>query len=213
MTIMIADDHPLFRMGLRIALERFHTFRLVAEAVDGTQALQLAQLLKPQLAVLDIQMPKLNGLQVATQLAKHRSPTRTVLLTNHLSEAEYYQAKAVGIAGILLKETALNELDECLQRVAQGLQYLPRLTFNQAPLADDADAYPPNLHQLTATEKHILTLIAEQKTTTQIALLLGSKPRTVEKHRFNICHKLNLEGKNSLLTFALSHRHWLMEVY
>jgi two-component system, NarL family, response regulator DegU len=208
--VLIVDDHPLFRQGLRQMVETDKRFELVAEAGDGETALQLIHEKKPDIAVLDVNLPGLSGLEVARSLQGKRLPTRIIILTMHKDEETFNRAVDLGVKGFVLKENAVQDILNSLATVAAGEHYLSasisgylvRRRGRAEALADKK----PGLDDLTKAERRILKLIAEKKTSREIATELFISPRTVEAHRANICAKLELRGSHSLLQFALENR-------
>jgi DNA-binding NarL/FixJ family response regulator len=208
--VLIVDDHPLFRSGLRQVVESDSSLELVGEAGDGEVALQLIQEKKPDVAVLDVNMPGLNGFEIARKLQVKRVPTRIIILTMHKDEETCNRALDIGAKGFVLKENAVGEILKAIAAVAGGEHYLSssisgylvRRRNRAETLADQK----PGLDDLTKAERRILKLIAEKKTSREIAADLFISPRTVEAHRANICAKLLLSGSHSLLQFALENR-------
>jgi DNA-binding NarL/FixJ family response regulator len=208
--VLIVDDHPLFRSGLRQVVESDSSLELVGEAGDGEVALQLIQDKKPDVAVLDVNMPGLNGFEIARKLQLKRVPTRIIILTMHKDEDTCNRALDIGAKGFVLKENAVGEILKAIAAVAGGEHYLSssisgylvRRRNRAETLADQK----PGLDDLTKAERRILKLIAEKKTSREIAAELFISPRTVEAHRANICAKLLLSGSHSLLQFALENR-------
>lgn len=212
--IIIVDDHPLYRQGLRQVVEADPRFKLIAETGEGAHALKLVDELKPDLAVLDIGLPDMTGLEVAAEIGKRvaagKSRTGVVMLTMLKDEAAFNKAMSLGVQGYVLKENAATEIIACMAAVAAGAPYIsPSLSGYLLKRHERAQALTgttPGLNDLTMAERRILKRIADKKTTKEIALELSVSPRTVETHRGNICGKLNLKGNNSLLQFALEHR-------
>lgn len=207
---VIVDDHPVFRQGLRQLIAADPHFELVAEAEDGQAGLTLAGTSKADVIVLDISLPKLNGLEVARQLKANRSPVKVIILTMHKEEEFFNRAINLDVKGYLLKDNALSEIASCLRAVAAGDYYLtPSLSLhllNRRRRSERLETTRPSLCQLTTAERRILRLIASNATSKQIARELGISHRTVEAHRNNICMKLGLHGSHRLLQFALEHR-------
>jgi DNA-binding NarL/FixJ family response regulator len=208
--VLIVDDHPLFRQGLRQVVEADDRFELVAEAGDGKIALELIRKLKPDIAVVDVNLPGLSGLEVAGQLQAGRSPTAVVILTMYREEETFNRALDLGVKGYVLKENAVEDIVSSLVAVSRGEHYLsPSISsylVHRRGRADSLNARRPGLEDLTKAECRILKLIAEKKTSREIAAELFISPRTVEAHRANICAKLDLRGSHSLLQFALENR-------
>lgn len=206
-TIIIADDHPLLLKGLSdFLLERGHN--VIGKAENGEQACELIQKLNPDIAILDIQMPVLSGLDIAKKCLHEGLKTKVVLITFHKDKELFYQSKQLNIFGYLLKDFALEEIENCIQSVTEGTPYFSAKILEL--LHSDA-ADPNKLDALTPSEKKILKLIAADKTNKEIAALLFISYRTVEKHRSNIINKLHLEQKtNSLLIWAKEHQEYLL---
>lgn len=198
-TIITADDHPLLLKGLNdFLLEK--NYNIIASGNNGKEAYNLIVKMKPDIAILDIQMPYMTGLEVAKECKKNKIATKIILITFHKEKMLFQKANELNIFGYILKEFAIEEIETCIKSVTEGISYFsPRIKellgvnpFNETYLAN-----------LTPSEKKILKLIAKDKTNKEIAALLFISPRTVEKHRSNIIIKLNIEHKtNSLLIWA-----------
>jgi DNA-binding NarL/FixJ family response regulator len=208
--VLIVDDHPLFRQGLRQLVEADSRFELVGEAGDGRSALQLIMEKKPDIAMLDVNLPIMSGLEVARSLQEKRSATHAVILTMYKEEETFNRAVDLGVKGFVLKENAVQDILDCLVAVAAGQHYLsPTISgylVRRRGRAEEVAVKKPGLNDLTKAERRILKLIAEKKTSREIATELFISPRTVEAHRANICAKLELRGSHSLLQFALENR-------
>jgi DNA-binding NarL/FixJ family response regulator len=208
--VVIVDDHPLFRRGLREVVEADARFDLIAEAGDGTTALQLIQEQKPDVAALDVNLPGLSGLEIARKLQGKRLPTRIIILTMYKDEETFNRAMDFGVKGFVLKENAVEDILNGIAAVAKGEHYLsPSISgylVRRRGRADALAAKKPGLEDLTKAERRILKLVAENKTSRQIAAELFISTRTVEAHRANISAKLELSGSHSLLLFALENR-------
>ena len=208
--VVIADDHPVVRRGLRQAIEGDPSLRVVAEAGDGQAALAQIQELKPTIAVIDVDMPRLDGLGLAREIRKKRLPVEIVFLTIHGEEDLFHAAMDLGSKGYLLKDSALTEIVKALRTVAEGNYYVtPTLTaylVHRRSRAQTCASEKPKLADLTPTERRILGMVAEGKSSKSIAEELFIHYRTVENHRTNICQKLGLQGHNALFKFALQHK-------
>ena len=208
--VLIVDDHPLFRSGLRQVIAADARFELVGEAGDGEAALKFILEKKPAVAVLDVNLPKLTGLEIARKLQGKKNPTRLIILTMHKEEELINRALDSGVKGFVLKENAVADILDAIQAVAAGGNYLsPSVSgflIKRRSRAESLAAQKPGLDDLTTAERRILKLIAEKKMSKEIAAELFISPRTVEAHRANICNKLDLHGANSLLQFALENR-------
>jgi DNA-binding NarL/FixJ family response regulator len=211
--IIIADDHPVFRLGLRGIIESQQDFEVVSEASDGESALELIQKVRPAIAILDISMPKLDGLALARKLLAQGPPVEVILVTMYRERKLFKQALEVGVKGYVLKDSAVTDIVSCIRAVVAGQNYAsPELTtylVNRVREADSASAPRSGLESLTASELRVLSLIAESKTSREIAQDLFISPRTVETHRNNICQKLGIHGSNALMKFALGHKELL----
>jgi DNA-binding NarL/FixJ family response regulator len=208
--VVIVDDHPLIRRGLREVVEADARFDLIAEAGDGNAALQLIQEQKPDVAVLDVELPGLSGLEIAQKLQGKRLPTRIIILTMFKDEAIFNRAMDFGVKGFMLKENAEADILNGIAAVARGEHYLsPAISGYLVRRSDRSDALAaskPGLDDLTKAERRILKLIGEKKTSREIATELFISTRTVEAHRANISAKLELSGSHSLLLFAIENR-------
>jgi DNA-binding NarL/FixJ family response regulator len=209
-TVLIADDHPIFRRGLCDILAGDATLRLVAEAGDGEEAWGLIQKLRPAVAVLDIHMPRRNGIELGRLVSQQRLPVELIMLTMDAEEGLLHEALNLGVKGYLLKENAIAELLQAIHRVAGGDCYIcPVLSgalVRRNAAREALHEQKLGLATLTPTERQILKLIAEDRTSKEIAELLACSVRTVETHRQNISHKLELSGSHSLLRFAFDHK-------
>jgi DNA-binding NarL/FixJ family response regulator len=207
--ILIADDHPIVRKGLRLSVEEDPGLKVVGEAADGQAALDMIKKLRPQVAVLDIDMPKLDGLAVARELARQKLDTKLIFLTFHADEDLFRSAMELGSKGYILKDSASQEIVAGVRAVVSGRPYISSaiteklLHPQKSPVGQDSLTA-----NLTPTERRIMRLIADGKTSKEIGAELSIHYRTVENHRTNICRKLNLEGEgaNALLRFALQHK-------
>jgi len=205
--ILIADDHPVVRKGLRMAIEEDAGLAIVAEAAEGEAALALIETLLPQVAVLDVDMPKLDGFGVARQVRKKQLPVEVIFLTMHAQEDLLRAALELGARGYILKDSALLEIVAAVRAVAAGQPYLNSiLTLRLLQRQSLAPAQNSPADRLTPTERRIVQLIASDKSSKEIGAELSIHYRTVENHRTNICRKLGLEGANALLRFALQNK-------
>ncbi len=208
--ILIADDHPLIRKGLRQVIEAETNFEVVGEAADGQQALGLILQHQPRIAILDVSMPQLGGFEVAGELRQRKMDVAIIFLTMHKDKNLFNKALDLGSKGYVLKDSALDEIVDALNAVAQGRPfvsaplsgYLVQRMDRIGLLAQQV----PGLNDLMPTEKRILKLIANYKTSKEIAEELHIHYRTVDNHRTNISAKLNLQGSHALLKFAVEHQ-------
>jgi DNA-binding NarL/FixJ family response regulator len=208
--LLIVDDHPVFRRGLKEIIEENPGFRIVGEASDGEEALRLAADLRPAIAVVDIDMPRLNGLETVRALQKLKLPVSVIFLTMYKEEDMFNAAMDLGVKAYILKENAADDILEALERVSRGETFISQsMSEIGQRRADRVQALllsKPQIEDLTAAERRILKLIAEDRTSKEIADLLQISIKTVDNHRLNICHKLNLRGSHSLLKFAFDHK-------
>ncbi|MGV6829033.1 MAG: response regulator [Flavobacteriales bacterium] len=199
LSIIIADDHPLLLKGLSDYLSE-KNYLVIGSATDGNEAYNLITSKKPDVAILDIQMPILTGLEIAKKCKTNNHSTKIVLITFHKEKSIFKEAQELGVHGFILKEFALDEIENCLSTISKGLSYIsPQLSLFLHSKKQGTDI----LEKLTTTEKKILSYIAKDKTNKEIAAILFVSYRTIEKHRSNIIAKLHLEQKtNSLLLWA-----------
>jgi len=209
-SVLIADDHPIFRQGLRQIIEADPRIRIVAEASDGEQAWQRLQETKPAVAVLDLTMPLRDGFGVAGAARDRNLKVAIVFLTMHKDEHYLHAALDLGVRGYVLKDSAIAEITDCIKAVAEGRNYIsPALSgflINRDRRAATLAAQKPALDQLTPTERRVLKLIAEGRTSREIAGELNISARTVDHHRNNIATKLELRGSHALVKFAVKHQ-------
>jgi DNA-binding NarL/FixJ family response regulator len=204
--VVLADDHPIVRMGIRNALLELPGVEVVGEATDGRQALELVRSASPDVVFMDISMPGLNGLEATERLIKAFPKVRVIILSRHDNEEYYWRALKVGASGYLLKNAVIAELKAAVQRVARGEIYLSKEISNrlrkQFPLQQVARTRSP-VEQLTERQREILQLIAEGQTTKGIALILKVSPKTVEYHRMQLMQRLNIFDIPGLVRFAV----------
>jgi DNA-binding NarL/FixJ family response regulator len=203
--ILLADDHVLVRAGIRTLLDQLPGVVVVAEASDGREAVKLAEQHKPDLAILDIGMPVLNGLEATVRLRRQSPPPVVLVLSMHANEEYVRQALHAGAMGYLLKKSAVAELEAAIRAVTAGKTYLsPALALRLAPknLASLTAPISP-LEKLTSRQREILQLIAESRTTKEIAAELGVSAKTVEFHRAELMKRLNLHDIPALVRFAM----------
>jgi DNA-binding NarL/FixJ family response regulator len=208
--IVIADDHPVFRFGLRQIIEAEPAFDVVGEADQGEAARDLVQKVRPAIVVLDVAMPKLDGLALARLLQKEGTPVKVILVTMYREEKLFKKALEAGVKGYVLKDSAASDIISCIKAVVAGQNYTsPELTTYLVSRVRQVDALREprsGAETLTATELRVLALLAEYKTSKEIAQELFVSPRTVETHRNNICQKLGIHGSHALMKFALAQK-------
>jgi DNA-binding NarL/FixJ family response regulator len=205
MRIVLADDHAVVRKGIRAVLAALPGVEVVAEAGDGREALALIEQHRPDIAVLDVTMPGLNGLEVAARVPKSAPGTKVVILSMHAGEAYVAQALRAGVAGYLLKDAADDELPTAIKVVSRGDVYLsPKISTQVVERYVQAgSAQPDPLAGLTTRQREILQLVAEGKSSKEIASLLELSVKTVESHRSQIMERLGVHDLTGLVRFAI----------
>ncbi len=208
--ILIADDHPIFRRGLCDVIASDAGLQLAGQAANGEEAVKLIGELRPDVAILDVHMPRLTGLQAARKLIEGKARVKLVLLTMHEDEDLLNEALGLGILAYVLKENAVEDLVQAIRCVADGRTFisasLSGMVLRRREKSEALRREKPGLDSLTPTERRILKLIAADRTTKEIADELGSAVRTVETHRQNASAKLGLSGSHSLLKFAYDNK-------
>lgn len=208
--LLIADDHPIVRKGLRQVIEAEAELKVVAEADDGVMALERIKQIQPHIAILDIHMPKMSGFELARAIREQGIVVDIIFLTMHKAEDMFNAAIDLGVKGYVLKESAVTDIVGSIRAVAAGQPYIsPQLSsflFTRSARPPASPQAWPGLEALTPTERRVLKMIAEYQTSKQIADQLFIHPRTVDNHRANICQKLGLRGTHSLMKFAVEHK-------
>lgn len=208
--LIIADDHPIFLAGLKQILESDNKIIIVEQALTGKDALEKILKYSPDIAILDLDMPKMNGFEIVRELNKQKVATKIIFLTMHCANDLLSEALKLNVFGYILKETALIDIIKAVHLVNRGEHYisssLSQEIINHSSFRSSSNQIKLAIQKLTVTETRIMSLIAQQKTTKEIADVLFVSPRTVEKHRSNICDKLNITGNNSLLKYALDNK-------
>ena len=208
--IVIADDHPIVRQGLRQMIEATRNLTVVGEASDGETALQLIEAHQPDVAVLDIDMPRIGGFDVVRELERKKIRVKIIFLTMHTEEVIFQTAMDLGVGGYVLKDSATNDIVAGIKSIAAGKPFISpamsALLLNRRRRAQKLESEKPGLDLLTPTERRILKLIAEDKTSREIGKELFISHRTVHAHRAHILQKLNLSGNLALVKFAITHK-------
>jgi DNA-binding NarL/FixJ family response regulator len=208
--IVIADDHPVFRRGLTMVISADSSLKLVAEAEDGRSALDCIREAEPDVAVLDVDMPHKGGFDVVREMGPLNLHTEVVFLTMYKDEGLFNTAMDLGVKGYVLKDSAVTDIVASIKTVASGQNYIsaPLATFlvKRGQRLAAFVQQKPSINELTPTERRILKLIAGNKLSREIAEELFISVRTVERHRLNICSKLDLHGSNALIRFALENK-------
>jgi DNA-binding NarL/FixJ family response regulator len=205
-TVLLADDHPIVRQGMRRLLEAETDLTVVAEAADGLETVQLVEKLKPSVLVVDMMMPGLNGLEVLRQVKKRCPTTFSIVLSMQSADAYVVEALKAGAAGYILKESGPGELVHAVRQVIQGQRFLsPKLSerlINAYIRTSDETVLDP-YETLTDREREVLQMASEGLTTPEIARRLSISPRTAELHRGRMMNKLGLRNQTDLVRYAL----------
>jgi two-component system, NarL family, response regulator NreC len=199
--VILADDHEMVRQGLRVLLER-EGFDVVAEAPDGREAMKLCEVHRPEVAILDLAMPLLNGVDAAREIIKTNPRIKVILLTMHTEDHLILESLRAGVTGYVLKTKASGELIQALRAVCRGEMFLTQSisrTIVQAFLLKDDLPEKP----ISDRERQVLQLVAEGKTTKEIAALLGISVKTAESHRSNMMEKLDIHDTAGLVRYAV----------
>jgi len=204
-TILLADDHPLIRRGLRQLLEAERGLLVVGEAEDGLQVIQMAEKLRPNVIVVDLMMPNVNGLEVMRTLRRRLPGTRMIVLSMQRADPYIVEAFRAGATAYVLKDEAPSETVRAIEQALQGKKYLspklPERLLDAAEMPEKASLDP--YEKLTERERVVFQLVAEGKTSPEIAGVLFISPRTVEVHRGRVMEKLGVRSKAELVRFAL----------
>jgi DNA-binding NarL/FixJ family response regulator len=205
--ILLADDHTVVRQGLRKVLEESPNWQVVAEAGDGREAVQLVEELQPDVAILDIAMPLLNGIESARQITRKCPATRVLVLSMHADEAYVDQVLSAGASGYILKDSAGADLLDAVKAVATGKSYfspgIAKIMVDNYGRTRDGKSVSDRYGLLSEREREIFQLIAEGKVNKEIAGLLGISPGTVETHRSHIMAKLDLHSAAEIVLYAV----------
>ena len=208
--IVMADDHPIVRQGLKQIIEADGVIIIVAEAGDGEAALKLIEKHQPDVAVLDIDMPRMDGFAVVRAIKEKGFEVEIVFLTMHDEEEIFQEAMDLHVRGYVLKDSAITDIVTSIKSVADGRPFLSpslsALLLKHRARFDELDKKQPGLQTLSPTERRILKLIAEDKTSREIGEELFISHRTVETHRTNMSRKLDLHGSLALVKFAVAHK-------
>ena len=212
-TVLIVDDHPLLRHGLRDVIGHNSRFKIVGEASDGEDALRQLAGLKPRIIILDIDMPRLNGLETLRAVRQLPFPVEVIILTMYNEEDMFNAAMDLGAKAYVLKENAANDILIALDKVDSGEVFLSPFMHAAGQRRSDRVRElllsKPQIESLTPAERRILKLVGEDYTSKEIASLLNLSVRTVDNHRQHICDKLKLHGTHSLLKFAFDNSAYL----
>jgi DNA-binding NarL/FixJ family response regulator len=207
--VLLVEDHVMVRAGLRALLERAADIQVLGEASNGQEAVEMTKELKPDLVIMDIMMPRLNGIQAAGQLRELKSPVKVLLLSMYSDEGLIHQALQSGVKGYVLKTAVTEELIRAIHAVARGETYL---SSEISTIVLESSAHPRRagsgdlLDHLSPREKEILQLIAEGHTSLEIANILSISEKTVEKHRASLMEKLKVRNLAGLVRLAVKYR-------
>lgn len=208
--VFIVDDHPVTSEGLKQIIERNGAFKVVGSATDGATALEEIKRIKPDIAVLDVNLPKVGGMELARQIRNFRPPIPVIFLTMQDDEGTFNAAMEVGAQGYILKDNAVQDLLLGLKAVASGgIYFSPSISGYLLKRNQRVSALrekKTGLKSLTETERCVLRLVGENKTNKEIGAELFISHRTVEAHRAHICEKLELKGNRALFLFAVQHK-------
>jgi len=205
-TVLLVDDHPIVRQGLRNLLDSMPDFKVVGEAGDGLQALEMVEKVQPQVLVIDVVMPGLTGLEVTQRVKRQWPAVKVIILSMQNNEAYVVSALKNGASGYILKDTGPEELVDAIRTVVKGERYMSkqlseRIINAYVSKMDEAEVDPYDT--LTNREKEVLHLVAEGFTNQEIAERLFISPRTAELHRSNVLNKLGLKNQVDLVRFAI----------
>lgn len=208
--VIIADDHPVMRSGVKSVLINDPQIEIIAEAKDGEEAYNLIIKHQPDVALIDVEMPKMTGLEIVRRISSENPKTRFVFLTMYKDEEMFNEAMDTGALGYVLKENAVEDVLQSVKSAADGRNYIsPTISgylVSRLNKQKDLASKTPSINDLTKAERNVLKLISLEKTTQQIADELHISYKTVENHRNNISKKLTLSGTHSLVKFAIANK-------
>ena len=213
--VVIADDHPLILKGLQFILSDTDDIEVVGATTDGKTALDLISELKPDLAILDSEMPNLRGTEIAERIRRFQLPVNVILFTVHTDRDIFDSAINAGVKGYLLKESMEDEILRAIREVQEGGYYIcPKLSGHLMEAIGQSvhQNHTSHLKSLTAAELLVIKLVAENAKTAEIAVQLNLSVRTIDRHRSNICKKLSITGNNALLHYVLENREEILSV-
>jgi DNA-binding NarL/FixJ family response regulator len=202
MKVLIADDHGIVRSGLKLLLDRQPDLEVIAEAEDGVEALERTLAERPDLAILDVAMPRMTGLQATHEIKKHAPEVQVLILSMHDDERYLFEALRAGAAGYVLKRAADTDLVEAVRAAARGEPFLTAAA-QQALIRDFLER--GEQPELTPREQEVVKLIAEAHTNREIAEILHLSEKTVESHRANVLQKLGMRDRVELVRYAIRH--------
>jgi len=203
--VLVADDHAVVRDGLTILLQQSADIRVVGEAADGREAVQLAQELNPDVVIMDITMREMNGVE-ATRLLRDKCPaTRVVMLSMHSNSEHVFRAFEAGATGFVLKESTGEEVAVAVRAAHAGQRYLSRALAALEPIVQSRSGRASPLDRLSARERHVLQLVAEGRSSAAIAATMSLSPKTIETYRGRLMKKLGVKNVAGLVKFAIEH--------
>lgn len=206
--VLLVEDHAMVRAGLRALLEKTKDIHVLGEAANGQEGIDMAQQLNPDVIVMDIMMPRMNGIQAAEHIRNLKLKSRVLLLSMHSDQGLVHQALQSGIKGYVLKSSVSEELLQAIRAISRGETYL-NAEISSIVVEQSLNPHPSNtlnpLDNLSPREKEILQLITEEYTSIEIAKMLSISEKTVEKHRANIMEKLNVHNIAGLVRLAIKH--------
>ena len=204
--IILADDHVVVRRGLRYLIDSEADMIVIGEVGDGLQLLDSVEKLRPDVVLVDIKMPILNGIDAADEIRRRFPGTHTVILSMHSDYAYVERAMQAGVCGYVMKEEDIWEMCTAIRHAAQGNRYLSARVTQEIPGSfSESDTHPDTMLLLTLRERQVLQLVAEGRTNGAVAKILGISVRTVEGHRAKLMAKLNMKTPVDLVHYALKH--------
>jgi two-component system, NarL family, response regulator DegU len=208
--ILIIDDHPIFRRGVRNIIELEKSMHVVGDVGDGEAAIEFLNEHPVDVAILDLDMPRMNGLEFAQAIKKKNIPLEIIVLTMHKEEQLFNRAMDLGVLGFISKENAASEIAEGIRAVMKGKHYVCSMfssfLIHRSSYRSSYHKQTSGFELLTVAERTVIKLIAENLSSKEIAERLSISPKTVDNHRTNICKKLNIHGSHSLLRFLLENK-------
>lgn len=214
--VVIIDDQELIRLGLKAAISSFPGFTVAGEAANGVKGLYITRNIRPDILITELKIPCMDGINMLQEIMKDYKDIKIIVITHHLCMHKYQTLIEMGINAILLKGAIIDELEQCLYNLDKEAPYISpkvtRLINEELPANQELINRHPQLRNLSFSEKNILKLIAQNKTSNQIAEILCNSPRTISNHRYRIARKLNLKGGNALLSFVIENKNFFSAI-